>query len=176
MNYLYHKVPEPIEGAVLYPLSVLKDKYPEIYTQHISKYAGREHVTENRIPAFNLLWNDVLHFAAVHPKDLKDALIEAGMNTSIKFRFYQIDPSILDPEDCIVYLNNRRQKGEPMSEKDFTAYNQEDIPKYSVLRQEAKDNYKEKFSQGKKPLMFGFVPHVLYRGSVDISQVPIIEC
>jgi len=59
MNYLYHGVPKQLEGNILYPLNILKDKCPEVYEKEVSKYVGREHVKENRIPAFNCLWNDV---------------------------------------------------------------------------------------------------------------------
>ncbi len=178
MNYLYHGVPKHLEGNILYPLNILKDKLPNVYEKEASKYVGRERVKENRIPAFNCLWNDVLHFAAVHPAELKKALVEAGMDESKTLSFYQLDPGILNPEDCIVYLNDKKSEGEKrkaISEEDFTTYNLEDISKYSALKQETKDYYKEQLAQGIKPLMFLFVPHILYRGSVDISRVPIIQ-
>ncbi len=68
MIYLYHSVPKNLQGNILYPLNTLKEKHPEIYEQQVSKYVGREHMTQQRIPILDCLWNDVLHFSAVNPK------------------------------------------------------------------------------------------------------------
>jgi hypothetical protein len=174
MNYVYHGVPKRMEGNILHPLSILKTQFPEVYSEEVRKYAGREHVMENRIPIFNCLWNDVLHFACVPPIELKNALVEAGMAEAVKLSFYKIDTSILDKENCIVYLNNKREKGELMSESDFTQYDQNNLKRYSIIPQIAKDKYKEAYIAGKTPLMFLFIPHILYRGSVNVSSAEII--
>ena len=71
MIYLYHSVPKNLEGSILYPLNTLKGKHPDIYEQQVSKYVGREHIKEQRIPILDCLWNDVLHFSAVNPKEVK---------------------------------------------------------------------------------------------------------
>jgi len=97
------------------------------------------------------------------------------MDESLTLSFYQIDPSVLNPNDCIVYFNNKKEKMEPLKEKDFTIYHVEDIPKYSTLKQETTDYYKKQYDQGIRPLIFLFVPHILYRGSVDVSNVPTIQ-
>jgi hypothetical protein len=171
--FVYHGVPKSLEGSILYPLNILKDKYPEVYTKEASKYAGREHVRELEIPALDCLWNDVIHLSAIPPKDLKKALVDAGMDESVRMRFYQIDPESLNPENCIVYINNK--KGGSVASEAFAPYNQEDLPNYSALKQETKDYYKERFAEGKRPLMFAYVPHIFYKGSIDISNLPIIE-
>ncbi len=76
--YLYHWVPDDMIGDTLYPLNILKHTHPDLYTKKVSKYIGREKVMDQIIPILDCLWNDVLHFTAVHPKDVKDALIKAG--------------------------------------------------------------------------------------------------
>lgn len=49
-GFVYHRVPENLRGTVLYPLNMLKDVFPDIYTETVRKYEGREHVLETRIP------------------------------------------------------------------------------------------------------------------------------
>ena len=70
MMYLYHSVPRNLHGNILYPLNALTEKHPEIFEQQVSKYVGREHITQQRIPVIDCLWNDVLHFSAVNPKEI----------------------------------------------------------------------------------------------------------
>ncbi len=73
-------MPKNLQGNILYPLNAPKEKHPDIYEQQVSKYVGREHIKEQRITILDCLWNDVLYFSAVNPKEIKQALIEAGRN------------------------------------------------------------------------------------------------
>lgn len=175
MNYLYHMVPRTkIEGDTLYPLNVLREKYPEVYEREVGKYVGREHVTKIHIPYFDCEWSDVLHMGAIKPHDLKGALVEAGMDESTPMSFYQIDPSILNPDLVVVYLNKKREKGTPPTEIDFVPFRIKDIERYSHINQETRDIYKTAFDAGKKPLIFALIPHILYKGSIEVGEIPII--
>jgi len=55
MEYLYHRVPKHMMGTVLYPLNVLKETRPEIYTEYIKKYEGREELLTAEVPPSELL-------------------------------------------------------------------------------------------------------------------------
>ena len=35
--------------------------------------------------------------------------------------------------------------------------------------------YREMFEQGKRPLVYLYVPHILYQGKLDIKDVTVIE-
>jgi hypothetical protein len=59
-NYLYHFVPKDVRGTQLYPLSVLKKKFPDRYAEEVKKYQGRVFVKKIKIPVLNCLWNDVM--------------------------------------------------------------------------------------------------------------------
>ena len=39
MEFLYHRVPVNMEGSILYPLNQLKNLHPDIYVEHVKKYA-----------------------------------------------------------------------------------------------------------------------------------------
>ena len=174
MNYLYHWVPKNMTGHVLYPLNVLKEKYPEAYEEHKSKYKGREEVMALVIPRINCLWNDVLHLSAIHPKMVKEAVAEAGWRSDYVMRCYQIDPHILDPEKAVVFLYTTPEP-DMAKEDDFVEFNPGEMDKYSSLPQETTAHYKESYKNKKKPLTFHRAPHIFYKGSVNIANCPIVE-
>ncbi|MBP6883911.1 MAG: hypothetical protein KBC06_01615 [Candidatus Pacebacteria bacterium] len=174
MNYIYHMVPKDMEGDTLYPLNTLKDTNPDLYIKKAAKYEGRMHVMENYIPSLKCMWNDVLHFSPVAPADIKRALIEAGMSER-KMRFFQIDPNLLDLKLATLYLNNQETMGHNMTLENFTQLKIEELNKYTEIPQETKDYYFKKFNKGETPLAFVKIPHVLYKGSINVSNSPIIE-
>jgi len=72
-------VPKKMKGKILYPLNVLKKKYPTLYKKEVQKYDGRKKVLQGKIPSpFNCLWNDVLHFSPVEPSKVMNALKKEG--------------------------------------------------------------------------------------------------
>lgn len=172
MNYLYHQVPKNIKGKILYPLNALKNLDPELYTEHVKKYEGRMEVTQQTIPTLNCLWNDVLHLSAIHPLDLKESLVDAGGNKEMQKTCYQIDPYELDIEKTIVYLYS----GDfgKLSSKDYIQFAPNDIEKYSTITKETKQYYQQEYAKGNKPLMFHMIPHILYKGTLNIEGAAII--
>ncbi len=169
MSYIYHGVPKNLTGNILYPLNVIKEKFPELYVEKAKKYVGREHVMEQKIPILNCLWNDVLHFSSVNPKALKEALVESGLK-DFPMSFYQIDPTLLDSANTVVYLYTSKQK----TDNDFIPYDPNEVEKFSKVPQATKDYYKEIISSGGNPLMYHLIPHILHKGPLDISNMPII--
>lgn len=171
MHYIYHSVPKDMRGAQLFPLNILREVQPHIYEIEVAKYAGREHVREQRIPILDCFWNDVLHFSAIHPSQIKEALIEAGITKAFDIEFFEIEPHLLDPQNTIVYLYRHHTLEDKFKEENFAKYKPHDIAQYSLLPQETKDYYKEMISQNKKPLLFHRVPHILFKGSLNISGI-----
>ncbi len=175
MIYLYHSVPKNLQGNVLYPLNTLKEKYPNIYEQQISKYLGREHITQQKIPILNCLWNDVLHFSAVNPKEIKQALIEAGRNPDFTMSYYQVKPKLLEPKNTIIYLYAQTNNKDKMNGGNFAPYNPNEIARFSVIQQATKDYYKEMIGKNENPLLYHKIPHILYKGTLDITNLSIIS-
>lgn len=168
MNYLYHAVPKLISGDTLYPLNELKGRLPEVFQHEFSKYANRPHIVAQHIPILDCAWNDVLHFSAVHPQDIKDAISEAGGQFPNQREYFQIDPEMLNPAKTIVYLH---QKDPEHFQDDFVAYSPTDIAQYSILPDQTRQYYSKLFALGKKPLWYAFVPHILFRGAIDIGNI-----
>ena len=175
MMYLYHSVPKNLQGNILYPLNALKEKYPDIYEQQVSKYVGREHITQQRIPILDCLWNDVLHFSAANPKEIKQALIEAERNPDFTMNYYQVYPKLIEPKNAIVYLYAHDCNKDKMNEEDFTSYNPDEVAKFSSMPQATKDYYRGMIGMGKRPLLYHKIPHILYKGTLDITDLLIIS-
>jgi len=172
-TYLYHMVPEDMQGDILHPLNSLKDIHPELYLSKVGKYDDRKHILEQFIPTLKCLWNDVLHLSSVNPKDLQKALVEAGMHP-IEMKFYQIDPNLLDPQKTTIYIYPEKGIKDSNNPKDFLEYDSNQLSEHSIISQVTKDYYKEKFSNQEKPLLFLGIPHVLHKGSIDIADLPVI--
>ena len=175
MIYLYHSVPKNLHGNILYPLNVLKEKHSEIYEQQVSKYVGREHITQQRIPMLDCLWNDVLHFSAVNPKEVKQALIEAGRSPDFTMSYYQVVPKLIESKNSIVYLYAHADSKDKLNEKNFITYNPDEMTKFSSMPQATKDYYKEMIGKGERPLLYHKIPHILYKDTLDITNMPIIS-
>ncbi len=160
-------------GDTLYPLNELKTIFPEIYTKDASRYKGRDGVMQIVIPILNCLWNDVLHFTAVHPSVVKSALKSAGMKKSYDLQYYEIDPELLDPKNTAVFLyTSKLLSGNKL---EVVSYDPTKIEKYSLLPQITMDYYKERYEMGGEPLVYYRVPHILYKGKLNVKDVRIIK-
>ena len=175
MHYLYHWVPHNMKGDTIYPLHMLKEIDFETYTKAISKYEGREKLMEYIIPTLNCRWNDVIHLSAVHPSDVKKALTEAGREKPFALEYFEIDPHQLDPKNTIVYLYKNNHVLEKNVEDNYMEFNPDDIEKYSVIPNDTKEYYAEMLKEGKNPLLYHRIPHILYKGSIDVSKAKKIH-
>ncbi|MES2216529.1 MAG: hypothetical protein V4481_04520 [Patescibacteria group bacterium] len=176
MEYIYHRVVDNMQGKILYPLNVLKDKYPDQYAEHVKKYQGREQVLKIQIPILNCLWNDVLHFTAVPPETLFANLKSTGFEVEkwLWKKWYKIPADLLESSNTIVCLYERDLRIVPDA-TDFYSYDPNKIEEYRKVPQVTLDYYKEKFDAGERPLLFHHIPHILYKGAIDVTGVEIID-
>ncbi|CAN5546549.1 hypothetical protein BH10BAC5_BH10BAC5_08840 [soil metagenome] len=170
MSFLYHFVRKDLRGDILYPLNMLKTVYPDLYSIQSAKYKDREQLMGYEIPILNCLWNDVLHFSAVHPKKIARAFELAG-EPDRHFECFEIDPYSLEMENTIVFLYSGKTMQEHLNLENFIAYNPEELARHVNIPDETIEYYREKLSQDKRPLLFHLVPHILYKGSINISNV-----
>lgn len=172
-HFLYHIVRKDLFGKTLYPLNQLKNVNPDLYIEHNSKYANRKHITELYIPQLQCYWGDVIHLSAVHPNTVIQKLHEAGSTKQYSYPYFEIDPHQLDPSSTVVYPNNPRENPNQLTEKDFVPYDPEDIRKWAYIPEETFEYYKSQIMANKDPLLFLFVPHILYKGTIDVSGLTL---
>ena len=169
--YIYHQVPKSMIGTVLYPLNELKIILPEIYEKEAGKYLGREQVMNQRVPILDCFWNDVLHFSPVHPAILKQTLIDAGGDADLTISAYQINVKLLDPDKTVIYLHSKKIQ----TLEEFIPFNTNILLTMADVPEFTKEYYRRSFEAGEKPLRFLRIPHILYKGSLDISKAIILN-
>jgi len=174
MEYLYHRVPKNMDGSILYPLNALKNSHPEIYAEHVKKYEGREQLLTAEIQSLKCLWNDVLHFTAVSPQELKVNLAKAGIEIGIVQDWYKVPVSIIQGENSIAFVYRRDQSVIP-NLKEYETFDPEKMEVYRKVPEETIEYYKERNASGKRPLLFHIVPHILYKGSIDTKNLEIVS-
>lgn len=167
--HIYHMVPEGLAGSVLYPLNELRYVHPRRYWQEMQKYRDRQRIRGQRIPTLNCLWNDVLFLSPVHPGEITSALWEAGF-TPRPMSFFEIDPAQLDVSKTCVWL----PEGDRGGVKRYQPFDSTDLPS-AALSRETLRYYRRCKAARRKPLRYKFIPHILYKGELDISQASRIE-
>jgi len=158
-----------MSGTVLYPLNVLKRYKPDIYTEQSKKYIGRERLLTAKIPPLNCLWNDVLHFTAVEPHIMKENLEKAGFVFEPS-SYFKIPVEMILGKNSIAFTN-------PEGKQTLLNYETFDISRMSIYKEipaTTLEYYKEKKLAGEKPLIYQFVPHILYKGSINTKGLEVI--
>lgn len=174
-NFLYHYIPDGMRGTILYPLNQLKEIYPDSYSEHAKKYQNRPELLETKIPTLNCLWNDVLHLTAVPPQDLMKALASAGFKGNKPWNgWYKIPASKLDPTKTTA-LEYDTKSETVAGGRHFLSFDPRKLSQYAQIPPETIAYYKQKISVREKPLMFHFIPHVLYKGTLDTTGLEIIK-
>ena len=175
MNYLYHMVPDVLKGEKLLPQNLLKIKYPELYKESMKKYKGRKNILNRKIHYLNCYWSDVIFLSPVHPKKIARALKTAGKKSTQKIRFYKINPKKLNPEKIIVYLYKYDTMDQKERKDNFTSFSTKNLSKYNKVPNKTLKYYREEIKQGRRPLLYHLIPHIIYKGSLFIKDTEIIE-
>jgi hypothetical protein len=130
-----------------------------------------------RIPLLGCLWNDVLHFSPVHPSKVQEALTQAGFERKMR-RYYEVDPVAkgFNATNAVVFLHQQiNLENFALQEADFRAFDPAELSSLGEIPTATRAYYRKMFQQGKRPLVYLYVPHILYQGTLDISDVNIIE-
>jgi hypothetical protein len=170
MNFIYHGVPEPMAGNQLIPLNQIRSILPNVLEKNLEKYKGREEILERKIPLLECLWNDVVQFLPLHPHKVFEAQKELRLISSLPpYKFYEIDLSNLDPTKTVVFFKTapgeENVKVKWLSEVNLKSL--QEIPKAT------RRYYESLIGTGELPFNYQFIPHLLYRGMVDISDANI---
>lgn len=171
MNFVYHNVPDPMVGTKLIPLNQMTDDMSGIKTKNLKKYEGREEILERQVPLLNCAWNDVLQFTPVHPQKVFELQVEMGLIPKVHdAKFYEIPIQSFDPDKTAVFF--KTSPGEEnvtvkwLKDVDFESLTE--IPEATI------NYYKSLIGTGELPFNYQFIPHVLYKSSLDVSNVKII--
>ena len=173
MNFLYHRVPSEMIGTTLYPLNVLKEKYPNVYAEHVKKYEGREKLLTTEVPPLQCLWNDVLHFTAVEPQILKSNLAKAGIELP-STTWFKVPVSLIQGDKSIAFTYRRDADVIP-NFKEYEKFDPARMDIYRTVPKETIEYYKQKKAEDVRPLLFHLVPHILYKGFIDTAGLETVN-
>jgi hypothetical protein len=169
---LFHFVPERMVGTVLYPLNALKDREPQLWRREVAKYKGREHVLEKSIPPLGCLWNDVLHFSVIHPSLVAGELKEVGIDLPRR-RFFEIDADALDPGRTLIFLNRSPEGSHDSDESQWLPFDSARLVGLDQMSEATRRYYRESTALGQRPLLYRYLPHVLFRGQLETQGWPV---
>lgn len=172
MAFLYHGVPEKMKGHHLISLNEMFKTHQDLHDQYLEKYKGREEILERTIPLLGCVWNDVVQLLPLHPQKLFELQKESGLIESIpNYSYFRIDSDELDADSTVVYF-----KTAPGEENVIVKWLKDvNLDELQNIPQPTMDYYKS--SIGKKEPIFNyqFVPHVVFKGKIDISNSEIIR-
>lgn len=168
--FLYHAVHDQLQGDTLYPLKQLKEVNAALYEEAIKKYDDRKELLTRYVKVLDCYWGDVIFLSPIHPQDIKDAIIEAGFPFKKKTYWYEFPLDMFDHSNLAVTDGKTLADMEDEVEFDIGV-----MDKINKITSEQKDYYKRCISEGKRPLILGRSPHILYKGSISIKDIKILE-
>lgn len=172
MTFIYHGKPEDMKGHNLIPLNKMFETDRALHNQYLEKYQGREEILERKIPLLDCSWNDVVQFLPLHPKKIFEHQKQLGLIDNLPdYSYFEIDLGLLDPEKTVVYF-----KTAPGEEHVIVKWLRDvDIDELQWVPPATVDYYKRLVGKNEPVFNYQFVPHVLYRGSVDVSKSATIS-
>lgn len=169
MTPIYHLAPQRPVGTKLVPLTTLREVAPELYERRLLYYQGRERVMRIRIPILgNCLWNDVLFCTPVEPARLRRALPPGRFTEPL--RFYEIDAETLDQTSAAFLVEGMTPRRER-----YAPFSLADIERYREVPLHTRENYAKRIAAKQTIFIFLGTTQILYRGSIDIEGLKIIE-
>ena len=173
---LYHRKSPDFRGNVLYPLNALRGIAADLYDRQRAKYAGREEILRQRVPALNCLWNDVLHFSPVHPARVAE-LARAHDLLWSEAEWFEVDPVAagFTPANTAVFRYADIRLEDSIPDEEFEAFSMERLAGMTELSSSTREYYRSVAPGSGRYFIFVGVPHVLHRGTVDVAHARLVR-
>ena len=123
------------------------------------------------------LWNDCLFLTPTHPRALRGALETAGHAWPARGRRFFAIPGGLPRETTVMYWYRDTAPTSDLSSpmEDVVPYDPSSLEGVADMIPDGTRRYfAEMRAAERRPLMFVGLPHVMHRGSIDVSDVPKI--
>jgi hypothetical protein len=176
MKYLYHAKPIDLRGDHLLPLNSLRSQYPDLFTHAFSKYLGREHLAEIKLPLLNCLWNDVIHLAPINPAAIRKKLENLGVSTVPKV-WLKFPVSALKDLSAITFDHPPSEYGGNyvFPSTSFKPFDPSNYVELTDLPEAVTEYYRSEVTNGVRPLLFNGLLHILVKGSLPLILAEEIE-
>jgi hypothetical protein len=189
--FVYHGLPSEMVGDVLYPLNQLGKVSPDAYRLQKSKYVGREAVLDARISQAGLLFNDTVHCAPLHPYQLFAARKDLGFDPPpvsahgayFSGRYFEIPVERILVHPVLWYrwetlwINGAPGEDVPVAPP-LDEFEPFDAKRYRELAEVTTAHLtylRQMKKEGKRPLLFVHIPHVLVAGPIDTRGLRVVR-
>lgn len=174
-KYLYHRKPSVVKGSIIYSLSALQKDHPDLYDKEIKKYEAREKLLNRHIPKLNCLWKDLVFTSPLNPKHIYKALQEFNLPCGSNDLWFKIPIEDVINHDIAWFKYPKREKGDfRIKDEDVELIELDKYEELNAMPKETIDYYQASANNREKPLLFHLIPHVLIRGTIDISNAEMI--
>jgi hypothetical protein len=75
----------------------------------------------------------------------------------------------------VVFVNRRVSAAHAVDGSQWMPFQPAALAELSTFNEASRQYYRECAEEGKRPLLWGYLPHVLYRGSLDVRTLRIVE-
>ncbi len=168
---LFHVTSLPVVDGWLHPLNELKRTNQPLYDHYVQKYHGREYIRQRRIPILNCEWSDVVFLSAVNPQVVVETIRQLGGQSS-PLRYYELSGHSFESDKCLIWLYEQEDYTDLSQYVQFTPSL---IARYSALPDRAVEYYRATIASQKPTLLYQFVPHFLYRGSIWVGNQNVLS-
>ena len=107
----------------------------------------------------------------VHPQVVIDTMREHGAPVDFNLRAYEVPIDTLDLDKLTVMVTVAL--GE--DGKQFVPYDESKLAEWQQIPQITLDHYDKMVALGEQPFTYGGIPHFLYCGTINVSDLAIIE-
>jgi hypothetical protein len=172
---VYHILPTNFTGSILYSLNALKDVLPEIHQIQSTIYRGQADLVSRKIPYLGCSWNDVIHFSAVHPAQIRGAVESVGLTWKTT-HWFEIDVTAIgfDDTNAAIFTAPFRPQGN-IADADFIPFTLETLQMLNSIPQASYEYFNHAKAHDERPFLFNCVPHVLYHGTVETDQAGVSQ-
>jgi len=153
-------------GTKIVPLSTLQRIEPELAEQRMSKYRNRKSLAATFIPCLSCTWIDVVQMFAVPPELIQERKRVLGDRPH---RFFEIESDSLDINRLCAYYRNDKETGKEV----FDPFD----PSLPLDRpgEGFEEWFREEAAKGRRLPLFVGIPHILYKGEIDIADCLIVS-
>jgi hypothetical protein len=170
MPCIYHWRQPDFAGHTLYPQSRLHEVDPALAQAARARYAGRDHLLEERIPLLDVRWSEVVFCATIHPHHLYRALAALGDRPNPARGFFAIPAKRLRGLPAVIWSFRH----DDLLPEDVAPFDPDAYTELTTLPAETAAHYAAALAAGRRPFLFQHLPHVLIAAPLDVRDVAVI--
>lgn len=170
-QFAYHLKNPHFKGKYIYPLSELKEVYPEIYRQEIKKYQDRKTHPATKINILNAKWEDCVNLSTLDPVKIFQLEELLGIdNHPTKIEIFKFNIKKLEGMEMCLYDDRLSPKNQSAYKKVTTKSYREN----KLIPTQTTKYFAESKEEKEQPLIFAYVTHLLVKGKMPIELAEVI--